>query len=549
MSPRQFRLTFPPGLFPGAFLCHHAHFDGLILSHHFGIKPKYWLDTLSMARQVLGNHLKKGLGELATHYRLPEKNIPYNLFKGKHWQDLDPPTQQLLADGCVHDVSLTYEIFQRLAREFPKSEYSLVDLNIRMFTEPMLEGDLDLFGQLWLAERDRKQDLLDHLNITADQLQSANQFADLLRERGVEPPMKYGGKHGLIYAFAKTDRFMREGQDNELVGDLVRARLGVRSTIIQSRTERLGDMATRGAMPVYISYCGAHTTRWSGADKTNWQNFKRGHAIRQGIRAPAGFVCAVADASQIECRLLNFFAGQWDIVQAFREKRDLYSELASKFYGRPVTKQDTNERQLGKVLELASGYGSGAETIQRTMRNASPAVTIDATEASTAVRLYRTTHPKITSLWSSAGALLPILANGTHSPVHWDHNVWIARGRLWGPTGTWIDYSTLAHLNGEWRFQKRDGWRRIWGGFLVENLIQFLARIHLGEVMKKLVRAGIPKIVLCTHDDIFALVRDDSDQEKWLRLMIELMSTPPKWMPDVPLAAEGHLGHTYGECK
>jgi hypothetical protein len=120
---------------------------------------------------------------------------------------------------------------------------------------------------------------------------------------------------------------------------------------------------------------------------------------------------------------------------------------------------------------------------------------------------------------------------------------------LWGPTGTWIDYSTLAHLNGEWRFQKRDGWRRIWGGFLVENLIQFLARIHLGEVMKKLVRAGIPKIVLCTHDDIFALVRDDSDQEKWLRLMIELMSTPPKWMPDVPLAAEGHLGHTYGECK
>ena len=80
MGPRQFHLTFPPGLYPGAFLCHHAHFDGLILSHHFGVKPRYWLDTLSMARQVLGNHLKKGLGELATHYRLPEKNVPYNLF-------------------------------------------------------------------------------------------------------------------------------------------------------------------------------------------------------------------------------------------------------------------------------------------------------------------------------------------------------------------------------------------------------------------------------------------------------------------------------------
>jgi hypothetical protein len=129
--------------------------------------------------------------------------------------------------------------------------------------------------------------------------------------------------------------------------------------------------------------------------------------------------------------------------------------------------------------------------------------------------------------------------------------VWAARGRLWGPTGTWIDYSTLESDPDSrgWRFRKRAGWTRIWGGFLTENLIQFLARIHLAETMKTLVREGIPRIVLCTHDDIFALVRDDSDAERWLARMIAVMSTPPAWLPEVPLAAEGALGRTFGEAK
>jgi hypothetical protein len=172
-------------------------------------------------------------------------------------------------------------------------------------------------------------------------------------------------------------------------------------------------------------------------------------------------------------------------------------------------------------------------------------------EAEEAVRLYRTTHSEITRLWSSLGLLIPILADRDHPPVHAGHGVWAARGRLYGPTGTWIDYSTLGPDPDRpgWRFRKRDGWTRIWGGFLTENLIQFLARIHLAEVMKTLVREGIPRIVLCTHDDIFALVRDDSGAEAWLARMIEAMSTPPSWMPGVPLAAEGHLGHTYGEAK
>jgi DNA polymerase len=537
-----------------ALLCHHCQFDGLILSHHFGLRPKYWLDTLSMARQVIGNHLPKGLDSLAAHFGLPAKNVPYGLFKGKHWDEIPPADQALVADGCLHDVELTWTIFQRLAREFPTSEYALVDLTVRMFTEPVLEGDIDLFGRLWLAERDRKRGLLARAGVTAGDLQSSTRFAELLRQAGCEPERKAGKAGPLaLYAFARTDRFMRDLQDgpDEYLADLVRARLGIRSTIVQTRVERLGDAAVRGALPVYLQYCGAHTTRWSGGDSTNFQNFTRGHPIRDALRVPDGFVGAVVDASQIECRILNCYAGQADIVAAFREGRDLYAELAAKLYRRPITRADARERQVGKILELASGYGGGAITLQRVLANGSPAIQMAPGEAEEAVRLYRTTHLQVTSLWASLGLLLPILADRDHPPVHVGRDVWVARGRLWGPTGTWIDYSTLEPDPGKpgWRFRKRDGWTRIWGGFLTENLVQFLARIHLGEVMKSLIREGIPRIVLCTHDDIFALVRDDQDAEKWLARMIAVMSTPPAWMPEMPLAAEGHLGHTYGEAK
>jgi hypothetical protein len=105
-----------------AILCHHAQFDGLILSHHYGIKPALWLDTLSMARLMLGNHVSVSLASLAKHYGLSEKNVPYDQFVGRHWQDLDPYTQKLVADGCLRDVELTWRIFCKLMRDVGENQ-------------------------------------------------------------------------------------------------------------------------------------------------------------------------------------------------------------------------------------------------------------------------------------------------------------------------------------------------------------------------------------------------------------------------------------------
>src|SRR5271166_1607386 len=84
-------------------LCHHAAFDGLILSHHYGIIPGRWLDTYSMAQFLFGAEQSKSLGALATRFGLAPKSVPYDKVKGLHYADMDRETQRELADGCLHD--------------------------------------------------------------------------------------------------------------------------------------------------------------------------------------------------------------------------------------------------------------------------------------------------------------------------------------------------------------------------------------------------------------------------------------------------------------
>jgi DNA polymerase len=230
-----------------AVLCHHAHFDLLILSHHYGIKPRFIYDTLSMARLQLGNHVSVGLESLARHYGLAGKSVPYERFRGKRWGDVENDLRVELASGCLHDLELTWDIFQRLAVGFPAEEYQVIDMTVRMFTEPQLLGDVDTLAKVWTDERDRKAALLREFQIDVGALQSAEQFGNLLRAEGIEPETK-PGKNAPIGAFAKTDQFMIDllEHEDEYVRALAEARLGLKSTAEQTRAERLGFMAMRG---------------------------------------------------------------------------------------------------------------------------------------------------------------------------------------------------------------------------------------------------------------------------------------------------------------
>src|SRR5229473_6636832 len=218
-----------------AVLCHHTHFDGLILSRHYGIKPAFYLDTLSMARLLHGNHIKKSLGALAELFGIGQKELPYDLFKGKHWYELSPYVQRQVANGCCQDVDLTWRLFSELAKSFPQNEYDFVDATVRMFVSPVLEGNTDLLAEIWEKEARTKAALLEKLRVTAVDLRKQWKFAEILRAEGIEPEQKPGkpakckvcGGTGVVdedtacpecygagaterynYSFARTDDFM-----------------------------------------------------------------------------------------------------------------------------------------------------------------------------------------------------------------------------------------------------------------------------------------------------------------------------------------------------
>lgn len=346
-----------------AVLCHNTAFDGAILSWHCGIKPKFWLDTLSMARPLHNVTVGGSLAALATYYELGKKGDEVVHAEGKRREDFTDDEMERYARYCINDVDLTYALFQKLKRQIPLSELMVIDQTIRMYTEPCIQLDTVILKDHLLDIRRKKQDLLLSISSNLDDalstLMSNDKFAEILQQHGVEPPKKISARTGKeTWAFAKTDKGMTDLLDHpdEYVQALVGARLGVKSTIEETRTQAFIDISERGALPIMLNYYGAHTGRFSGGDKINLQNLpSRGNnKIRQALKAPQYSKIIACDSSQIEARLVAWLAGQEDLVQAFREKRDVYSEFASEVYGRTITKADKIERFVGKTC-IAEG--------------------------------------------------------------------------------------------------------------------------------------------------------------------------------------------------
>lgn len=528
-----------------AILAHHAHFDGLILAHHYGVRPAIWLDTLSMSRLLRGHHVSHSLEKLAEALALPAKSVPYDMFRNRHWADISPALRRALGEGCLLDAELTRAAFDTLAPKMPAEEFAVIDMTVRMYTEPRFVGDMEKFGAVWRAEEARKTDALLQLGITEKELQSAETFAALLRERGVDPEKK-PGKNNQIYAFAKTDQFMQdllESPDEELAL-LAATRLGVKSTIDQTRAARLGNMAMRGKMPVYLHYCGAHTTRWSGGDKVNWQNFRRGGALREGIRAPQGWKIVKADLSQIEARMLAQCAGQWDLVEKFRRGEDPYVGIATKFYGFEVTKAHKTERQFGKVLILQCGFQSGAATIRRTAKRSG--VILSPEQAEEAKALYRAENSAIVNYWSQAGRIIGAIA-GTSQPVQWGV-LRVETNVIYLPNGAPLWYPDLEFYRDPdtdeeyWRYRSRRGWAKIYSGKLVENVIQALARVVMSQAclrIKKRLNGLLPAHL---EHDAGAWVVPEAYAERVKGVVEEELRRAPTWMPEIPLDCEASIG-------
>ncbi len=248
-------------------VAHNAIFDMAILNWHFDIRPKRIADTLAMARAVHSIEVGGSLAALSEYYKLGVKGTEVHDALGKKRLDFTPEELSAYGGYCVQDVELTYKLFNVLRQKIPNFELALIDLTTRMFTEPVLELDKGVLEAHLKQVLDTKAELMSKVEHEKTKLTSNPQFAELLRQYGVEPPMKISPTTGKeTYAFAKSDEAFKELQEHEnpTVQALVAARLGVRSTIEETRTQRFIDIANRGTLPIPLRYYAAHTGRWGG---------------------------------------------------------------------------------------------------------------------------------------------------------------------------------------------------------------------------------------------------------------------------------------------
>jgi len=552
-------------------ISHHAQFDHLILSHHYDVHPKMSGCTMSMARLMLGNHIGVSLDSVRAQFGITPKTTPYNLFEGKHWSEMDQYTRDKIAEGAIDEVESIWKIFGMLMRQgFPPQELDLIDTIIKMFTEPALELDSTMLAQLWESEAAKKINGVEALGITKEQLSSDDAFAQLLLEEGIEAETKTSLKGNEIYAFAKNDPFMRDflaEHDNPRIRALAEARLAAKSTLLQTRAETLGWVASRGPAPVYLRYAGAGTLRPSGGDGCNWLNFKRGSPIRRAIRAPSGYYLAPVDASQIECRVLHYLAGgpQDEVIQKFRKHEDPYVDLASHFYQEQIYKPKVEDprkaemeakRGMGKQGRLMCGYGASGKQFKSTAASGQYGPRVDMTlqEADSFVEMYRRTNPAIcarnTGYWAQCERMLARLAGGDpidYGPLH------IENRRMY-IQGVPMIYDTIEYFTPKtfedgdksgWRVKTRNGWKFMWGSKLAQNICEGVSRMIVSQAMMRIKQKYGIRTLNWPYDELLLLIPRDGREEQILQLCIAEMVQEPSWLPGIPLAADGVLGERY----
>lgn len=551
-------------------LCHNTQFDGGILSFIFNIIPHIYLDTLSMARAIHGVDAGGSLAALVDRYELGAKGTEVVDAKGKRLEDFSYDELERYGSYCKNDVELTYKLWNVLSKDFPVNELKLIDLTLRMYTEPVLEVDDGLLVARLEEVRHEKSELLKGLMIklqcdteecVRSKLASNKQFAEILQELGIEVPMKTSPATGKpTFALAKSDEgfiALSEHEDS-FVQELCAVRLGTKSTIEESRIERFIDIGARnkGKLPIPLKYYGAHTGRWAGSDKVNFQNLpardKKKKALKNAVIAPDGYQVINSDSSQIEARVLVWIAGQNDVVEWYREGRDVYSEFASKVYNRTITKSDKTERAVGKTCILGLGYGTGWSKLQQTLK-LSAGVDLDESECKRLVSVYRDVNNKVIELWRTCDEALQDMAAWPKDkePYYLDaHNALLVTPKgIRLPNGLYIQYPGLTWDTSESKskfiYKSRRGFISIWGGSVVENVIQALARIIIGEQMLTINEKYRP--VLTVHDAIVCVI-SKTEIEEGVKFISDTMSTPPNWATGLPVACEAHYGDSYGDC-
>ena len=535
---------------------HNAPFDGLILWERFGLRPARWVDTLALARLLYPRSTSHSLGAVGEFLNLGVKERGglalqnMNGVKSSFFAEA-PEALKLVSDYAAQDAELARVIYRTLLATNRVDDVELlgIDLAVRMSTEPVLRGDTAVLEQM-VEEGKQAKDAVKHLR-------KRETWLAALAEHGIVP------EEGT--SFAKTSPFMYGLiEQGGVVAELAEQRLLATGTDEGVRAARLLRVHETGPIIAGLNANGAHTGRDSGGAKRNFQNLKRGSPMRGALVAPPGHAVVAVDLSQIEARVLARAAGQVDLVDAFANGDDPYCLFGSKLYDREITKADKDERHLSKTCVLASGYGMGGPKFQATCRKED--ILISEEEAERVITTYRDAHPEIVKYWRFCDRMLQDM----HKPFDdggkirhtWKGIVYhVSKGRIVLPSGRSLEYPGLyyAQEQGDQTPQYRCktvlrngvSYAKLYGGKIAENVIQAMARDVLWESQTMLHREPAAKrvrLVLRVHDELVYITPEDA-AKGWIQRCYKAMTTPPEWMEDLPLDAEGGIGKSWADAK
>ena len=577
-------------------------FDALVLSEHYGVRPYMILDTISMMNWLgLSRVMSCSHKTLTAALGHGVKQAGTVVSDGKkHISDFTPEDWKFFMRYCADDVIQCSENFFTMLPMVTNSDaLRLMSITAKMATEPVFVPDeamLDEYVKKLDADTEAKRNELSHIfnfensEAMLKAIRSRSQFPKLLESLGCPCPMKWSEKQQKnIPAISKTDlefTALLEHSDERVVA-LVRARLEQNSSIQKSRANNLLTFSGK-PIPIMLGVYKAHTGRYTAgnegtSDGLNFQNLSKRDpsklAIRESIKAPAGYKVVACDSSQIEARILAWVAGQEDLVAQFRDGRDPYAEMASKIFGQTAqeihdgAKQNDHpehnklkmERNVGKTAVLQLGYGSGAtkfsETLLRSGIKLDEDLNIHSQKAQHAHAVYRNANPYITALWKYADQVIRFLASvqelkeygtfGAHNEFSYGRALipctQMNCAYLGLPNGYRLWYPNLRFYEGQTIYDRITHGKptptKIYSGAIVENLCQAYAFMMLGWQACRMQERGID-LKANIHDAWITVVPEDKAEET-KRIMEECMSAVPDWLAGFPVGCEAEIGDDF----
>ena len=491
---------------------------------------------------------------------------------------------------------------------YPTKELRLIDMTLKMYTRPVLQLDQSMLINALTEEGEKREGLLKKIGVDEASLASNKQFAEVLRSMGAIVPYKKSKTTGQqTLALAKNDALFQAmlNGDNEDIAALCEARLKVKSTTERTRAQRFLDISRRGALPVPLSYYGALSGRWTAAKGSaiNMQNLKRGSFLRKAIMAPEGHQLVVGDLSQIEPRVLAWLADYEDMLLIFRQGGDPYAAFGAQMFNIPgLTKESHPDlRQSAKSALLGCGYGLGwasfaaqllvgflgappvrynkafakqlgvtASYIEKFLSwddNVKKLLEIPHTctddellihcvAAKAIIDKYRSTAWPVVAFWEMCGHLLEKSLYGGEEVVY--KCLTFRKEEIVLPNGMSLLYPDLRRVREKVigpDGQEKDGdlqWvygkdaTKLYPGKITNNVVQGTARIVMTDGMLRVDKRYPVKGTV--HDELIAVVPDAevADAKTWV---LAQMTMEPKYLPGIPLDADGGAHRRYGLAK